>query len=74
MLLAGSAAAGLAGTVDVELAARAAQGAGAALIAPSALTLLMMLFGAEPKERPGPGSEPPGPDYGHYPPTVSYWA
>ena len=34
----------------VEIAARAVQGAGAALIAPSALTLLMMLFGANPKE------------------------
>ena len=50
ILLAGSAAAGLAGTVAVELAARAAQGVGAALIAPSALTLLMMLFGSEPRE------------------------
>jgi EmrB/QacA subfamily drug resistance transporter len=50
ILLAGSAAAGLADSVAVELAARAVQGAGAALIAPSALTLLMMLFGAEPKE------------------------
>src|SRR5829696_5121767 len=42
--------AGLAGTVEVEIAARAAQGAGAALIAPSALTLLVMLFGGNPKE------------------------
>ncbi|MEV4199778.1 MFS transporter [Micromonospora globbae] len=50
ILLAGSAAAGLADSVAVELAARAAQGAGAALIAPSALTLLMMLFGAQPRE------------------------
>ncbi|MCX4471934.1 MFS transporter [Micromonospora sp. NBC_01655] len=50
ILLAGSAAAGLAGTVEVELAARAVQGAGAALIAPSALTLLMMLFGGKPAE------------------------
>ena len=50
ILLAGSAAAGLADSVAVELSARAAQGVGAALIAPSALTLLMMLFGAEPKE------------------------
>ncbi|MEU5529215.1 MFS transporter [Micromonospora chersina] len=48
ILLIGSAAAGLADSVAVELAARAVQGAGAALIAPSALTLLMMLFGAEP--------------------------
>ncbi|MEH0844526.1 MFS transporter [Micromonospora sp. CPCC 205711] len=50
ILLAGSLAAGLAGGVAVELAARAAQGVGAALIAPSALTLLMMLFGSEPRE------------------------
>ena len=51
VVLAGaSLAAGLAGSVEVEIAARAAQGAGAALIAPSALTLLMMLFGSNPKE------------------------
>ena len=49
VLLAGSAVAGLAGTVGVELAGRAIQGAGAALIAPAALTLLMMLFGAQPR-------------------------
>src|SRR4051794_34954440 len=42
--------AGLAETTGVEIAARAAQGVGAALIAPSALTLLMMLFGSNPKE------------------------
>ena len=42
--------AGLAGTSELEIAARAAQGAGAALIAPSALTLLVMLFGHDPKE------------------------
>ncbi|MGV9808513.1 MFS transporter, partial [Micromonospora chersina] len=50
ILLVGSAVAGLADGVAVELAARAVQGAGAALIAPSALTLLMMLFGGEPRE------------------------
>ncbi|WP_433319928.1 MFS transporter [Micromonospora chersina] len=50
ILLIGSAAAGLADSVAVELAARAVQGAGAALIAPSALTLLMMLFGGEPRQ------------------------
>ncbi|MFE9656684.1 MFS transporter [Micromonospora sp. NPDC006431] len=50
ILLIGSAVAGLADSVVVELTARAVQGAGAALIAPSALTLLMTLFGAEPKE------------------------
>ncbi|MER5641790.1 MFS transporter [Kitasatospora sp. NPDC002227] len=50
ILLAGSLTAGLAGNVAVELTGRAVQGAGAALIAPSALTLLMMLFGHDPKE------------------------
>src|SRR5215217_1199831 len=50
VLGAGSLAAGLAGSTGVEIAARAAQGAGAALIAPAALTLLMMLFGNNPKE------------------------
>lgn len=50
VLAGGSLAAGLANEVWVELTGRAAQGVGAALIAPSALTLLMMLFGANPKE------------------------
>ena len=50
VLAAGSLAAGLADSTAVEIFARAVQGAGAALIAPSALTLLMMLFGANPKE------------------------
>ena len=50
VLMAGSLVAGLAGNVGVELAGRAVQGVGAALIAPSALTLLFMLFGANPKE------------------------
>jgi EmrB/QacA subfamily drug resistance transporter len=50
VLAAGSLAAGLANSTEVEIAARALQGAGAALIAPSALTLLMMLFGHNPKE------------------------
>jgi EmrB/QacA subfamily drug resistance transporter len=50
VLAAGSFAAGLAGSTGLEIAARAVQGAGAALIAPSALTLLMMLFGSNPKE------------------------
>ena len=49
VLAAGSLAAGLANSTTIEIAARAAQGAGAALIAPSALTLLMMLFGVEPE-------------------------
>jgi EmrB/QacA subfamily drug resistance transporter len=50
VLAAGSLLAGLAESTGVEIAARAVQGAGAALIAPSALTLLMMLFGGNPKE------------------------
>ncbi|MFJ6460815.1 MFS transporter [Streptomyces sp. NPDC091387] len=50
VLAAGSLVAGLASEVWVELTGRALQGVGAALIAPSALTLLMMLFGARPKE------------------------
>jgi EmrB/QacA subfamily drug resistance transporter len=50
VLAAGSLAAGLADSTGVEITARAVQGAGAALIAPSALTLLMMLFGHNPKE------------------------
>jgi EmrB/QacA subfamily drug resistance transporter len=50
ILTAGSLAAGLAESTTVEIAARAVQGAGAALIAPSALSLLMMLFGANQKE------------------------
>ncbi|MDQ3787106.1 MAG: MFS transporter, partial [Actinomycetota bacterium] len=50
VLLAGSVVAGAVGTVWVELTGRALQGVGAALIAPSALTLLMMLFGGTPKE------------------------
>jgi EmrB/QacA subfamily drug resistance transporter len=50
VLAAGSLAAGLAETTGVEIAARAAQGVGAAFIAPSALTLLMMLFGHDPRE------------------------
>ncbi|WP_347617360.1 MFS transporter [Nonomuraea sp. B1E8] len=50
ILLAGSLLAGIAPEVWVELTGRAVQGVGAALIAPSALTLLMMLFGHDPKE------------------------
>ncbi|QNA76343.1 MFS transporter [Streptomyces sp. So13.3] len=50
VLALGSLAAGLAGQVWVELSGRALQGIGAALIAPSALTLLMMLFGSRPAE------------------------
>ncbi|MFQ6171305.1 MFS transporter [Oryzobacter sp. R7] len=50
VLAVGSLAAGLADTVTVELVGRAVQGAGAALIAPSALTLLFTIFGGSPKE------------------------
>ncbi|WP_157513150.1 MFS transporter, partial [Lentzea albidocapillata] len=50
VLLAGSVVAGAASEIWVELLGRAVQGAGAALIAPSALTLLMMLFGGEPAQ------------------------
>lgn len=50
VLAVGSLIAGLAPQVWVELTGRAVQGVGAALIAPSALTLLIMLFGSEPKE------------------------
>src|SRR3954452_10202186 len=49
-LLVGSVIAGTANGVAAELTGRAVQGAGAALIAPAALTLLMVLFGREPKE------------------------
>ena len=52
VLGAGSLVAGLAGTAGIELVGRAVQGAGAALIAPSALTLLFMLFGSRPAELP----------------------
>ena len=51
ILAAGSLAAGLADSTGVEIAARAVQGAGAALIAPSALTLLFQVFGGS-KELP----------------------
>ena len=50
ILAVGSLAAGLAETSWRRDRRARAQGAGAALIAPSALTLLMMLFGCNPKE------------------------
>ncbi len=50
VLLGGSVVAGFATGVAAELIGRAVQGVGAALIAPAALTLLMMLFGSNPKE------------------------
>ncbi|GAA2896689.1 MFS transporter [Microbacterium esteraromaticum] len=46
----GSLVAGVAGDVPVELIGRVLQGAGSALIAPAALTMLMMLFGSDPRE------------------------
>ncbi|MEB4613636.1 MFS transporter [Leucobacter sp. M11] len=45
VLIAGSVMAGAANSIGLEIAGRAVQGAGSALIAPAALTLLMMLFG-----------------------------
>ena len=42
--------AGIADSAGIEIAARALQGAGAAFIAPAALSLLMQLFGGEPRE------------------------
>ena len=48
LLLAGSVVAAVATDAGVELAGRAVQGAGSALIAPAALTLLMALFGGTP--------------------------
>ena len=50
VLIGGSLVAGLAESTAVEVGGRAVQGAGAALIAPSALSLLMTLFGGQPKE------------------------
>lgn len=50
LLAAGSLVAGLADTTGIEIAGRAVQGAAAALIAPAALTLLMVLFSHDPGE------------------------
>ncbi|MBW1640639.1 MFS transporter [Microbacterium resistens] len=50
ILAIGSLVAGFAGDVPVELIGRVLQGVGSALIAPAALTLLMMLFGSDPRE------------------------
>ncbi|WP_433505508.1 MFS transporter [Pseudonocardia halophobica] len=50
ILLVGSVASALADSTWLELAGRAVQGVGAALIAPAALTLLMVLFGSTPRE------------------------
>ncbi|MDX3525942.1 MFS transporter [Streptomyces sp. ID05-39B] len=50
VLIAGSVVAAAAQTAWVEVVGRAVQGVGGALIAPSAMTLLMMLFMHDPKE------------------------
>lgn len=50
ILAVGSLLAGIADNVAIELTGRAVQGAGSALIAPAALTLLFTIFGSEPKE------------------------
>ncbi|MCX5375095.1 MFS transporter [Streptomyces sp. NBC_00091] len=49
-MIVGSVLAAAAQTATVEIVGRAVQGVGGALIAPSAMTLLMMLFGHNPKE------------------------
>jgi EmrB/QacA subfamily drug resistance transporter len=50
VLIAGSVVAAAAGSAWVEILGRAVQGVGGALIAPAAMTLLMMLFGHNPRE------------------------
>ncbi|MFI8963960.1 MFS transporter [Streptomyces sp. NPDC053493] len=50
VMIAGSVLAAAAQTAWVEIAGRAVQGVGGALIAPSAMTLLMMLFMHDPRE------------------------
>ncbi|MFF8607878.1 MFS transporter [Streptomyces sp. NPDC015346] len=50
IMIAGSVVAAAAQTAWVEIVGRAVQGVGGALIAPSAMTLLMMLFMHDPKE------------------------
>jgi len=50
VLAVGSLMAGLAQGAGLELAGRAVQGAGSALIAPAALTLLFTIFGSTPRE------------------------
>ncbi|NUO60862.1 MAG: MFS transporter [Hamadaea sp.] len=52
VLIAGSVLAAAAGTPGVEVAGRAVQGVGAALLAPAAMTLLMVLFAGQPAELP----------------------
>ncbi|WP_030611036.1 MFS transporter [Streptomyces sclerotialus] len=50
VLIAGSVVAAAASTAWAEILGRAVQGVGGALIAPASMTLLMMLFGHNPKE------------------------
>ncbi|MEX2195707.1 MAG: MFS transporter [Thermoleophilaceae bacterium] len=50
VLIAGSLVAGVADSTTVEIAGRAVQGAAAALVAPAALTMVMVLFSHDPKE------------------------
>lgn len=50
VLTGASVVAGLASTPGIEIAARALQGAGAALIAPTSLSMLMQLFNHDPRE------------------------
>ncbi|GAA2296693.1 DHA2 family efflux MFS transporter permease subunit [Nonomuraea roseoviolacea subsp. roseoviolacea] len=50
VLVAGSVVAAAAGTAWAEILGRAVQGVGGALIAPAAMTLLMMLFGHDSRE------------------------
>ncbi|HEX2316206.1 MAG TPA: MFS transporter, partial [Thermomonospora sp.] len=52
VLIAGSVVAAVAGDAATEVAGRAVQGVGAALIAPAAMTLLMVLFAGQPRELP----------------------
>ncbi|MEV4250845.1 MFS transporter [Streptosporangium canum] len=50
VLIAGSIIAAAAGDAWIEIGGRAVQGVGGALIAPASMTLLMMLFGHNPRE------------------------
>ncbi|HCA87578.1 MAG TPA: MFS transporter [Streptomyces sp.] len=50
VMIAGSVVAAAANTAAVEVVGRAVQGVGGALIAPASVTLLMMIFGHNPKE------------------------
>ncbi|MET7714441.1 MFS transporter [Streptomyces sp. NPDC005407] len=50
VMIAGSIVAAAATTAWIEVVGRAVQGVGGALIAPASMTLLMMLFGHDPKE------------------------